>query len=98
VSEVKTVPYVPLSHPFVERLIGTIRREYLDHVPFWNSVDLRRKLDDFKTYYNGYRVHHALDGSTPNSGAASEPKRKTQHYGTDWESHCGGLFQLPITA
>ena len=30
VTEVKTVPYVPLSHPFVERLIGTIRREYLD--------------------------------------------------------------------
>ncbi len=34
VREVKTVPYVPLSHPFVERLIGTIRREYLDQVPF----------------------------------------------------------------
>ena len=30
VIEIKTVPYVPLSHPFVERLIGTIRREYLD--------------------------------------------------------------------
>jgi hypothetical protein len=30
VQEIKTVPYVPLSHPFVERLIGTIRREYLD--------------------------------------------------------------------
>ena len=28
--EIKTVPYVPLSHPFVERLIGTVRREYLD--------------------------------------------------------------------
>ena len=34
VTEVKTVPYLPISHPFVERLIGTIRREYLDHVPF----------------------------------------------------------------
>ena len=31
-TEIKTVPYVPLSHPFVERLIGTIRREYLDHM------------------------------------------------------------------
>src|SRR5216684_4320906 len=30
VTEIKTVPYVPLSHPFVERLVGTIRREYLD--------------------------------------------------------------------
>jgi len=34
VTEVKTVPYLPISHPFVERLIGTIRREYLDLVPF----------------------------------------------------------------
>jgi hypothetical protein len=30
VTEIKTVPYVPLSHPFIERLIGTIRRECLD--------------------------------------------------------------------
>ena len=34
ITEVKTVPYLPISHPFVERLIGTIRREYLDFVPF----------------------------------------------------------------
>ena len=32
VMEVKTVPYVPLSHPFVERLIGTVRREYLARI------------------------------------------------------------------
>jgi transposase InsO family protein len=30
IEEVKSVPYVPVSHPFVERLIGTVRREYLD--------------------------------------------------------------------
>jgi putative transposase len=35
IDEVKTVPHVPMSHPFVERLIGTMRREFLDHVPFW---------------------------------------------------------------
>ncbi len=34
ITEVRTVPYVPLSHPVIERLIGTIRREFLDHVPF----------------------------------------------------------------
>lgn len=39
VSEIKTVPHVPLSHPFVERLIGTVRRELLDHVPFWGARD-----------------------------------------------------------
>jgi transposase InsO family protein len=39
-TEIKTVPYVPLSHPFVERLIGTIRRECLDRTLFWTSTDL----------------------------------------------------------
>src|SRR5262249_39373022 len=42
ITEIKTVPYVPLSHPFVERLIGTIRREYLDRTLFWSSADLER--------------------------------------------------------
>ena len=32
-EEIRPVPYAPVSHPFVERLIGTIGREYLDHVP-----------------------------------------------------------------
>jgi hypothetical protein len=45
------VPYAPVSHPFVERLIGTIRREYLDRVFFWNAVDLARKLGEFRDYY-----------------------------------------------
>jgi putative transposase len=40
VTEIKSIPYVPLSHPFVERLIGTIRREYLDHMLFWTTADL----------------------------------------------------------
>src|SRR3989440_10866419 len=42
VDEIKSVPYVPVSHPFVERLIGTIRREFLDHMLIWNAVDLER--------------------------------------------------------
>ena len=48
VTEIKTVPYVPLSHPFVERLIGTIRREYLDRMLFWTTADLETKLLDFR--------------------------------------------------
>ena len=40
VVEIKTVPYVPLSHPFVERLIGTVRRECLDQIPFWLTFPL----------------------------------------------------------
>ena len=43
-AEIKTVPYTPLSHPFVERLIETIRREFLDQTLFLNISDLERKL------------------------------------------------------
>jgi len=48
VMEIKSIPYVPMSRPFIERVIDTIRREYLDHVPFWNPLDLERKLGEFK--------------------------------------------------
>jgi hypothetical protein len=65
VKEVKTVPYVPLSHPFAERLIGTIRRECLDRTLFWTAADLEGKLLDFQRYFNGYRTHAGLDGHAP---------------------------------
>jgi hypothetical protein len=42
VAEIKTVPYVPLSHPFVERLVGTLRREYLDPLLSKLTEDLAR--------------------------------------------------------
>ena len=98
VEEIKTVPFTPISHPFVERLIGTIRREYLDHTPFWNSFDLQRKLDQFKDYYNQYRTHSALDGSTPLSHYSSEIIETVDLQNYQWRSHCNGLFQTPITA
>ena len=56
VDEIKTVPYTPLSHPFIERIIGTIRREFLDHILFWNATDLEKKLTDFQAYYNQHRA------------------------------------------
>jgi putative transposase len=98
IQEIKSVPYVPLSHPFVERLIGTIRREYLDRTLFWNAVDLERKLKDFRHYYNAHRVHTSLDGDTP-----SEISSKAMIYPADinhfqWKSYCRSLYQLPIAA
>ena len=69
VAEIKTIPYVPLSHPFVERLIGTVRREYLYRTLFWTTVDLETKLFDFQHYYNGHRTHAGLDGRVPESVA-----------------------------
>ena len=52
VAAIKTVPYVPLSHPFVERLIGTIRRECLDRTLFRTAADLELKLCEFQRYFN----------------------------------------------
>src|SRR6516164_10638045 len=65
IDEIKTVAHAPLSHPFVERLIGTIRREFLDYVLFWNGRDLERKLAEFQAYYNAARSHASLEGHTP---------------------------------
>jgi transposase InsO family protein len=92
IEEIKTVPYVPLSHPFVERLIGTVRREFLDHVPFWNAQDLERKLESFKIYYNEERTHRSLKGRTP----VGSPKPARPLEFMHWQTHCRGLFQLPV--
>ena len=67
IEPIKSVPYAPASHPFVERLIGSVRREYLDQVPFWSALDLERKLSLFKDYYNHERAHRGLDGTPPDA-------------------------------
>lgn len=72
VLEVDAIKAVPCSHPFVERLISTIRREYLDHVPFWNSINLTRKLEEFGTDYNGHHAHRSLN-ATPAQEAGEPP-------------------------
>lgn len=73
IKEIKSIPYTPVSHPFVERLIGSIRREYLDRVFFWNSIDLMRKLAAFQIHYNVHRVHRALAGTTPAQRTGAPP-------------------------
>lgn len=57
IDEVKTVPGVTLSHPFVEWAIGAVRREFLDHTLFWNSIDLLRKLQGLRRYYTTPSPH-----------------------------------------
>jgi len=98
IREIKSVPYVPLSHPFVERLIGTIRRELLDQILFWNTHDLERKLEGFRQYYNAHRIHTALNGDTPSECSGDAVIHHADLYGFSWTDHCGGLYQLPKTA
>lgn len=91
IQEIKSVPYTPSSHPFVERLIGTVRRECLDQTFFWNSPDLEKKLGLFQDYYNQNRVHTARDGNTP-----ADKKFKTLSLSNfSWKKHCRGLFEIP---
>ena len=98
IDEIKTVPHGPLSHPFVERPVGTMRREFLDHVLFWNGRDLERKLAELQTYYNAARGHASLEGRTPLTFADENTVAPANLNQVRWVSHCRGLVQLPVAA
>ena len=65
IQEVKIAPRAPWQNPSVERLIGTLRRECLDHVVVLTDTHLRRVLDAYLAYYHGARTHLSLDKDTP---------------------------------
>ena len=58
---------MPLLHPFVERLTGTVPRDYLERSLFWTTADLETKPSEFQHYYIGHRAHAGLDGRLPES-------------------------------
>ena len=96
VEEIKTVPYVPLSHPFVERLIGTVRREYLDQTLFWTAADLgEQSFEPSSSISIEQRVHSGLDGQLPDPEAVRTPLKLDSYR---WQQHCRGLYQTPIAA
>jgi putative transposase len=97
IRAIKTVPYAPLSHPFVERLIGTIRRECLDRTVFWTAADLETKLNEFQRYYDEHRTHAGLDGRTPESSTYPGGVRASVR-SYRWQPHCRGLYQTPAAA
>jgi putative transposase len=72
IREVLTAPDSPWQNPFAERLIGSIRRECLDHVLVLNERHLRRILTRYFAYYHHARTHLALDKDAP-KGRAIEP-------------------------
>jgi len=98
IEEIKSVPYTPTSHPFIERLVGTIRREYLDQLFFWNSKDLQTKLDKFKRYYNSDRAHSSLNRDTPEIKSERTSAKVISIEQYRWKSCARDLFHLPIAA
>src|SRR5260370_201414 len=72
VGEVLTAPHSPWQNPFAERLIGSIRRECLNHVLVLGERHLRRLLTRYFTYYHQARTHLSLDKDAPH-GRPTEP-------------------------
>ena len=64
-TSVRTAPSSPWQNPYVERVIGSIRRECLDHVIALNERHLRWILRAYVAYYHRSRTHLALDKDTP---------------------------------
>jgi transposase InsO family protein len=65
IEEVLTAPQSPWQNPFVERLIGSIRRECLNHVLVLGESHLRRILARYFLYYHRARTHPAVDKDAP---------------------------------
>ena len=74
-EEVITAPRSPWQNPYVERLIGSVRRECLDHVIVWNERSLRRTLKRYFAYYQRPRTHLALAKDAPESRVVEKPER-----------------------
>ncbi len=65
IKEVLIAPRSPWQSPYVERIIGSIRRECLDHVIVLNERHLRRILPSYLGYYHRFRCHLSLDKDAP---------------------------------
>ncbi|MGQ0531663.1 MAG: integrase core domain-containing protein [Caulobacteraceae bacterium] len=75
VTDRPTQPHSPWQNGHVERLIGSIRRECLDHVIVWNAAHLRRVLQKYADYYNNHRTHLALGKDSPRPRAVERTGR-----------------------
>jgi putative transposase len=75
VNEVRIAPRSPWQNPYVERLIGSIRRECLDHLIVFNARHLKRLLRSYFTYYHGARTHLALAKQCPEPRTVALPEQ-----------------------
>jgi len=65
IDEVVTAPASPWQNAYVERVIGTLRRELLDHVIVFNERHLKRLMSSYLDYYHPWRTHQSLDRDAP---------------------------------
>jgi len=65
IEEVLIAPRQPQQNPFVERLIGSLRRECLDHAIVLGERHLKRLLHGYFSYYDRWRTHLSLDVDCP---------------------------------
>ena len=87
IEEVPTAPKSPWQNPYAERVIGSIRRECLDHVIVLGESHLRRIVRRYADYYNGARTHLSLDKDSPDERAVQSPNMGT----VIGLKHVGGL-------
>lgn len=66
IRDCPTTPRSPWQNGYVERVVGSIRRECLDHVIVWNEAHLRQVLRGYTLYYNATRTHLGLNKDAPN--------------------------------
>ena len=74
IQEVLSAPRSPWQRAYVERVIGTIRRECLDHVIILNEASLHRHVKSFVKYYHESRTHLSLGKDSPESRAVQPPE------------------------
>jgi hypothetical protein len=75
ITEVITAPRSPWQNAYVERVIGSIRRECLDHLVIFNQRHLRRVLSSYFEYYHGSRTHLSLIKDSPDPRPIEPPDR-----------------------
>ena len=75
IEQVPTAPRSPWKNTFCERVIGSIRRDCLDHVIVLNEAHLRRILTQYLGYYHDSRPHQGLDCDTPNTREVHPPDK-----------------------
>ena len=73
IGEVLSAPSSPWQNPYAERLIGSIRRECLDHIIVLSERHLRRVLASYMAYYHGARTHLSLGKDSPTPRRVQAP-------------------------